>query len=107
MPEGEVDQEENDANNEEYQHGRCQPLNLGIVLGRQVVFATFYPPELHCLEWCLNFSLLRICILISIKIFDSDQVFIEIKIHILTYSSHPDPDGLPYIPSMKTTTRAR
>ena len=55
LPAGKVDQEEDDADNEEYQHSRGQPHHPGVVLLGQVLLGSLQhlvdrPPELHRLE---------------------------------------------------------
>ena len=52
LPAGEIHEEEEDADDEEYEHGSGQPHHLGVVLLRQVVLASLQdlsdrPPELH------------------------------------------------------------
>ena len=55
LPAGKVDQEEDDADDEEDQHGSGQPHNLRVVLRWEVIFIPLEDlgdctPELHRLE---------------------------------------------------------
>ena len=52
LPAGEIHKEEEDADDEEYEHGSSQPHHFGVVLLRQIVLASLQhlsdrPPELH------------------------------------------------------------
>ena len=67
IPAQKVDKEKDDADDEEYQHGRGEADNLGVILGGQLVLSILLEnvghssPELHRLEGWLR----RVLVLLS------------------------------------------